>query len=74
MQPLECSRCGNKVFVEKYSWQHTNVQWLSDAESACPDLRERTNSTGHRMATSCEPLRESIRQAVLAGEIDVPDD
>ncbi len=33
MQPLECARCGNRVLVEKFSWQHTSVQWLSDSAS-----------------------------------------
>ncbi|MCZ2528265.1 hypothetical protein ACFW9F_23155 [Streptomyces sp. NPDC059506] len=69
MQPLECGRCGGRVQVEKYSWQHTSVQWTAASRAGCAELR----GAGGGSAGSCGALRESIRRAALDGLITVPD-
>jgi hypothetical protein len=74
MQPLECAQCGNRVLVEKFSWQHTSVQWLSDSAS-CAEFKGSSDSTETTVhVNSCSALQESIRQAVLDGRISVPEE
>ncbi|MFC7446496.1 hypothetical protein [Rhodococcus daqingensis] len=74
MEPLECDRCGNCVFVEKNSWQHTAIQWTSWSEEACAEFREdtRPRKAGIHF-NSCSALREAIHRASVEGRIPVPD-
>lgn len=70
MQPVQCGTCGNRVLAEKFSPSHTSVQWLDDAESACPEFARRA-ALGEPSSwiPTCPALRESIERAVLAGEL-----
>ena len=75
MQPLTCDKCGNQVEVEKFSWQHTSVQWLSDSETSCAEFRDSpAPKAGSVHLTSCPALQESIKRAALDGRIAVPED
>ncbi|WP_278265632.1 hypothetical protein [Nocardia sp. AG03] len=70
MQPVQCATCGNKVLAEKFSPSHTSVQWLDDAESACPEFARRA-ALGEPSGSipTCPALRDSIENAVRAGTL-----
>ncbi|MET9216971.1 MULTISPECIES: hypothetical protein [unclassified Nocardia] len=70
MHPVECATCGNKVLAEKFSPSHTSVQWLDDAESACPEFARRA-ALGEPSSwiPTCAALRDSIENAVRKGEL-----
>ncbi|TQF74644.1 hypothetical protein FK531_00615 [Rhodococcus spelaei] len=75
MQELSCTSCGNRVLVERYSPTHTSVQWLADAESACPEFARRAALGEHsNWIPTCSALRDSIEQATREGvlETDAP--
>ena len=41
MEPVDCQRCGNRVLVEKSSWEHTTVQWSTDhPEVICEEYQQ----------------------------------
>ena len=64
MRPVACSRCGTTVQVSKNSAAQTSIQWDVDS-SACP-LR-----VDLAVGDTCPALSDSIRDAVLAGELEV---
>ncbi|MEV6065359.1 hypothetical protein AB0L82_02310 [Nocardia sp. NPDC052001] len=64
MDKVSCRSCGTCVLVEKFSPQHTSVQWNNAAVAACTEL----STTGLRSHT-CHALRDSIDAAVAAGEL-----
>jgi len=82
MQPIECRQCGTTVLAEKYSPQHTSVQWLDDAAAACPRLgSQRTDGSlpgnnapgGDPRGTTnsiCPALHATIDRAVAEGTLD----
>ncbi|MFC7448453.1 hypothetical protein [Rhodococcus daqingensis] len=71
MQELSCTSCGNRVLVEKYSPTHTSVQWLDDAESACPEFARRAALGEHsNWIPTCSALKDSIEQAAIKGVIE----
>ncbi|HTM85704.1 MAG TPA: hypothetical protein VL179_12545 [Mycobacterium sp.] len=70
MQPHTCNTCGNQVLVEKYSAEHTSVQWLAEAGSACPEFARRAALGEHsNWIPTCAALRDSIARAVESGEL-----
>ncbi|WP_068268827.1 hypothetical protein [Aldersonia kunmingensis] len=70
MQELMCHTCRNHVLVEKYSPTHTSVQWLADAESACPEFARRAAAGEHsNWIPTCTALRDSIEQAAESGAL-----
>ena len=70
MQELCCGTCGNRVLVEKYSPSHTSVQWLDDAEAACPEFARRAAAGEHsKWIPTCGLLRDSIEFATRAGTL-----
>ncbi|QNG20144.1 hypothetical protein G4H71_13715 [Rhodococcus triatomae] len=70
MQPISCRNCGNRVLVEKYSNEHTSVQWLSDAESACPEFSRRAAlGESSREIPTCPSLRQSIDEQAYEGAL-----
>ncbi|QDQ96234.1 hypothetical protein [Tomitella fengzijianii] len=76
MQPITCNQCGTTVLAEKYSAQHTSVQWLEDAASTCPRLQLENASAlgdGKRGTTDriCPALHATIDQAVRDGALPV---
>lgn len=72
MQPIECSQCGITVLTQKYSEQHTSVQWLDKADAVCPELRQPEGS-GSQGTTDrvCPKLHNTIDQAVRDGILQV---
>ncbi|WP_067544355.1 hypothetical protein [Nocardia crassostreae] len=57
---------GTCVLAEKFSPQHTSVQWNTAARAACTEL------TGNGLAShTCSALRASIDAAVAAGDLGV---
>jgi hypothetical protein len=64
MQPVDCSRCGTTVQVSKNSAAQTSIQWEVDS-STCP-LRAQLD-----VGDTCPALADSIRDAVLAGRLEV---
>ncbi|WP_245663440.1 hypothetical protein [Nocardia inohanensis] len=51
--------------MEKFSDQHTSVQWNAAARAACTEL------SGRAGAHTCHALRDSIDAAVAAGKVSV---
>ncbi|WP_067568831.1 hypothetical protein [Nocardia acidivorans] len=64
MDEVSCRSCGTCVLVEKFSPQHTSVQWNNAAVAACTGL-----STAGLKSHTCHALRDSIDAAVAAGEL-----
>ncbi|MFD4406086.1 hypothetical protein ACFWPH_25345 [Nocardia sp. NPDC058499] len=70
MRNIQCANCGNRVLVEKYSLSHTSVQWLDDAEAACPEFARRAAlGEPSNWIPTCPALRDSIERAVAEGEL-----
>jgi hypothetical protein len=65
MQPVECARCGTTVEVSKASPAQTSIQWYGES-SSCPLRAELA------VGDTCPSLSDSIRDAVLAGRLEVP--
>ena len=75
MQPIDCQQCGTTVLVEKYSNQHTSVQWLRDAATSCHRFAEAAPGDGDRPCgttdLSCPALRSTINEAVREGRVTI---
>ncbi|TQF74790.1 hypothetical protein FK531_01480 [Rhodococcus spelaei] len=68
MQSVQCRECGVAVLVEKFSWEHTGVQWTEDAVAACPVLAPLADRDDAMALTrGCEAMRSSIRTAAVEG-------
>ena len=72
MQPITCRLCPNTVLVEKYSNQHTSIQWLEDSATSCQRFADKV-SRGESLGTdeSCSALTATIDSAAAAGEIEL---
>ena len=74
MHELTCAMCGNEVLVEKFSPTHTSVQWLADAQTACPEFaRAAAAGVEVNRIPSCLALRDTIEGAVRAGRLATDD-
>lgn len=68
MRPVQCRECGVTVLVQKFSWEHTEVQWTEEAVAACPVLAPLADRSGIATLTGgCEAMRSSIREAAVEG-------
>lgn len=67
MEPVDCQRCGTTVEVSKNSAAQTSIQWYDDSSSCA--LRSEL-----ALGDTCPALADSIRDAVLAGRVTVPDE
>ena len=68
MQSVQCRECGVSVLVEKFSWEHTGVQWTEDAVAACPALAPlAARGDTASLTRGCEAMRSSIRTAAVEG-------
>ncbi|GAB0103737.1 hypothetical protein JMUB6875_27110 [Nocardia sp. JMUB6875] len=65
MDKVSCRSCGTCVLVEKYSDQHTSVQWNKTAMADCAEL------SGNALSHTCGALRASIDEAVASGAVGV---
>ncbi|MDP9092324.1 MAG: hypothetical protein M3N95_05125 [Actinomycetota bacterium] len=72
--PVSCSRCSTAVLVKKNSPRHTSVQWSTNAAATCPEIGAQM-SAGARggQILGCGMLRQSIEDAVVAGDLKIPD-
>jgi hypothetical protein len=62
------------VWVEKFSWEHTNIQWSAPSAEVCPEVREKVEQGIPASRTEgCEELRASVREAVSDGLVTVTD-
>lgn len=75
LRRIDCDSCGITVAAEKYSPEHTGVQWLDDARS-CPLLRADDTgmaadlrSAGTSSSTRCPALYATIDRAVEDGTL-----
>lgn len=66
MEQVTCASCGTCVLVEKFSPQHTSVQWNRAATARCTEL-----APGGARAHTCSALRDSIDAAVREGRLTV---
>jgi hypothetical protein len=66
MAPVECGTCGITVQVSKNSAAQTSIQWEVDSV-ACPRRAELA------LGETCPHLSDSIRDAVFAGRVEVPE-
>ncbi|MGW0043021.1 hypothetical protein [Rhodococcus sp. NPDC003348] len=69
MESVRCNSCSNRVLVEKYSEAHTSIQWLEDADSACPEFAESRTANGRACVPTCRRLQETIDELILSGQI-----
>ncbi|WP_182346346.1 hypothetical protein [Tomitella gaofuii] len=73
MQAIDCSQCGTTVLAEKYSDEHTSIQWLGDAHDACPLMRagevRPTGAAAGAAGSVCPALHSTIDQAARDGLI-----
>jgi hypothetical protein len=74
LRPHPCATCGTCVLVKKNSWQHTSIQWTTDAATSCPVFAEHV-AAGESAALldTCEKLIVSIAESVRKGEFGVLD-
>lgn len=70
LRPVVCD-CGNRVLVKKNSFQHTSVQWTSDAARSCAEFASHGGNTA--LIPTCLRLRDSIEKAVREGVLEVED-
>lgn len=72
MQPITCRLCSNTVLVEKYSNQHTSIQWLEESSTTCQKFADKA-ARGETLGTdeSCSALIATIDSAAAAGEIEL---
>lgn len=73
MAPVGCRLCGAQVLARKSSWNQTSVQWNADASGRCAERRQADRIPTHQRQPFlvCSALRDSIRDAVAAGELRI---
>jgi hypothetical protein len=64
MQPVVCTMCGTTVLVSKTSAEQTSIQWEVDS-AVCP------RRASLKVGDTCPDLSDSIRDAVLAGQLEI---
>ncbi|QNG17932.1 hypothetical protein G4H71_04565 [Rhodococcus triatomae] len=77
MQPLQCTECGALVGVEKFSWEHTSVQWNAAARARCQVLGAGDPGRDGRPGAprrACPALSDSVTAAAESGAVPVHDD
>jgi hypothetical protein len=66
---VRCGRCGASVLAEKFSPQHTSVQWTVAAAATCAEFAARGRPSA--LVEGCASLRDSIDDAVASGRLEV---
>ena len=65
---ITCHRCLNTVEVEKFSPEHTSVQWHRPTSEVCHELRAaKFGDLTDAFVHGCSALRLSIRTAEADG-------
>ena len=72
MQKVSCQLCQNTVQVERYTEHQLSIQWMEDAEAACPEFARRAGRGEHspKMVT-CPALRRTVSLAVALKQIGI---
>ena len=71
-QAVACARCGATAAGEKFSPQHTSVQWTAAAAGRCAEFRARAaEGTASALVGGCGALRASIDAAVATGQVEI---
>ncbi|MEU8464094.1 hypothetical protein [Streptomyces sp. NPDC029003] len=70
MTAVVCGACGNRVWCEKFSPAHTQLQWTGDAAALCPHLgaAAAAGQPGARVR-ACPRLGEAVEAAVREGRL-----
>lgn len=69
MESVRCNSCSNRVLVEKYSDAHTSIQWLDDADHACPRFAASRSRDGRAAVPTCHLLQQTIDELTVSGQI-----
>ena len=69
MESVRCNSCDNRVLVEKYSDTHTSIQWLDDADKACPEFAEARGGDDRAWIPTCPKLQATIDDLTISGQI-----
>ncbi|MGK8488583.1 hypothetical protein [Nocardia asiatica] len=67
MASITCRTCKARVLAEKFSPQHTSVQWSGVAVAACAEFA----GVDSARTRTCAALRDSIDAAVADGSLAV---
>ncbi|MBK8731185.1 MAG: ferredoxin [Tetrasphaera sp.] len=72
---VACNACGAEVFARKSTWDQTSIQWTSQALSVCRERTDdRTRNDPWGRFSGCGALRDSIREAAVAGRLHIVQD
>jgi hypothetical protein len=73
LSEIGCDSCDNRVLVEKYSPEHTSVQWISSDSMVCNVFAEHravgTSPAGTER--TCSALRATINRLADAGKLPI---
>jgi hypothetical protein len=73
LTPVTCHNCGAEALVKKNSRKHTSVQWTGAAVAQCPEITAVRAADPAALVLGCSQMRASIEDAVVAGDLLVPD-
>jgi hypothetical protein len=73
LTPVVCRTCGVEAMVKKNSGKHTSVQWTADGVAACPEMAADRAANPNGLVLGCPRMKASIEDAVLSGDVVVPD-
>lgn len=73
---ISCHTCGAGALVEKFSWEHTTVEWQSVAHEVCPQLAAAMDDDGMLpgRVRHCSAMHDTLLDAVRDGVVPVGDD
>lgn len=70
MRQVNCDSCQNRVLVEKYSPIQLSVQWVSTADTVCPEFAAAArDGQASAFIPDCRSLRRCIDAAARDGRI-----
>ncbi|MEE3849664.1 hypothetical protein VZC37_04935 [Gordonia sp. LSe1-13] len=74
LDEVSCDSCSNRVLVEKYSPEHTSIQWIDPDSSACrvfAQQRDCADGSPGKVQRTCSMLRATIDRLADAGTIPI---
>lgn len=71
MQPIDCAHCGVTVLAEKFSPEHTAVQWIEEVPGRCPYIgrSDSAPATPGTRKKTCPELYATINGAAREGRL-----
>lgn len=67
---VTCSTCSSELLVEKYSPEHTSIQWAGPSRK-CPELAAQGEVGSGTMNRICATLRRRIDELASDGRIPI---